>query len=65
MRNILKIKLSKEEKERLQQYKKGLLDYLKVLDEFDVDRTHTKNEGAKNNTIRKSDDLCNDEDSFL
>ncbi|HZK57848.1 MAG TPA: hypothetical protein VFD17_06025 [Clostridia bacterium] len=63
MHNILK--LSEKEKEGFKQYKKGLLDYLKILDEFDMNSAHTKNEGAKNNIVRKLDDLYNDEDSLL
>lgn len=60
MDGVAKIKLSEKEKEEFKQYKKGLLDYLKILDEFDMDSVHTKNEGAKNNIIRKLDDLCDD-----
>ncbi|HZJ76555.1 MAG TPA: hypothetical protein VFC70_02490 [Oscillospiraceae bacterium] len=42
MYNIAKIKLNKNEKEELGKYREGLLNYLKILDEFDADSTYKK-----------------------
>lgn len=66
MHNIAKIRLDEREKRELEQYKKGLLSYLEILDEFDVNSAHMKIEGVENNTISKLDTLRDDkvEDSL-
>jgi integral membrane protein (TIGR01906 family) len=46
MHNIAKITFSEKEKKELEQYKEGLLGYLKVLDEFDGNSAYIKIEGA-------------------
>lgn len=51
MHNIAKIRLDEKEKKGLEQYKKDLLNYLKILDEFDINLAHTKIEDVKNNTV--------------
>lgn len=51
MHNLAKIRLAEEEKRDLEQYKEALLDYLKILDEFDMDLTHEKIEAVENSTV--------------
>jgi aspartyl/glutamyl-tRNA(Asn/Gln) amidotransferase C subunit len=66
MHNIAKITFSEKEKKELEQYKEGLLGYLKVLDEFDGNSAYIKIEGVENGTITKLDTLRDDkvEDSL-
>lgn len=51
MYNLAKIKFNKNEKEELEQYKKSLLNYLEILDEFDTDLAYKKIENKKVETI--------------
>lgn len=51
MHNIAKIRLDEKEKEKIEQYKRELLDYLKILDEFDMNSTYEKTENAENNGV--------------
>lgn len=42
--NLTKIKFNEDEKKELQRYKKNLLSYLEILDEFDADSACKKTE---------------------
>ncbi len=51
MHNFAKIRLDEKEKRELEQYKEALLDYLKILDEFNMDLMHEKIEAVENNIV--------------
>lgn len=60
MHNIAKIRLNEKEKEELEQYKKGLLNYFKILDGFDADSANTEIADIKNSVVQELDDLRDD-----
>ena len=51
MHNLAKIRLDEKGKRELEQYREALLNYLKILDEFDMDLMHEKIEAVGNNTV--------------